>query len=145
MGRPHRGREALSRLHDIAADIPPSLRDADELLRRYGRWAMYRYKKQHCASAEGRYQTPPNDDDRQPREILLSTPDAMVCQRALARVPDRERVVLAILYVPHRLPAEAQLRILRIPPRLSQERHIAGLRMFSDMHRVVTLAIPTQP
>jgi len=128
---------AVIRLN-IAADIPASLADADELLRRYGRWAMQRHRKMRCASAEGQYHTPPNDDDRQPREQLMLNVDALACQRALARVPDRERVVLAVLYVPNRLPAEAQLRMLRIPPRLSQERHLAGLRIFESVHKVLT-------
>ena len=125
-------------MHNIAADIPPSLRDADELLHRYGRWAMHRHKKQHCGSAEGRYTIPPNDDDREPREVIMATHEAMVCQRALARVPDRERVVLAILYVPRRLPAEVQLRMLRIPPRLSQERHLLGLRVFGNWQVILS-------
>jgi hypothetical protein len=120
---------------NLAADIPPDLADADETLTRYGRWAMNRHHKQHCGSAEGRYRTPPNDDDRQPREVLMSTPQALAVQRALARVPDRERVVLAVLYVPRRIPIEAQLRILHIPPRLCRERHLLGLRVFRNMHR----------
>ena len=129
----------IQRRINIAADIPASLSDADELLRRYGRWAMHRHRKQRCASAEGQYHAPPNEDDREPREELLLNVDALACQRALARVPDRERVVLAILYVPNRLPPEAQLRLLRIPPKLSQERHLAGLRIFSNTHRTIVV------
>lgn len=125
-------------LNDIAAKIPHNLRDADELLHRYGRWAMHRHKKQHCGSAEGRYTIPPNDDDREPREQIMGTVDALVCQRALARVPDKERVVLAILYVPQRLPAEVQLRLLRIPPRLSQDRHLLGLRAFWNWQAILS-------
>ena len=125
-------------LHNIAATIPLELRDADELLYRYGRWAMHRHKKQHCGSAEGRYAIPPNDDDREPREVILSTPDAMQCQRALSRVPEINRVVLVILYVPQRIPPEVALRRLHIPPRLSQERHRIGLVMFRNLHRVLS-------
>ncbi len=119
----------------LSADLPDDLLDADDLLSRYGRWAMDRYRKRHCASAEGRYRTPPNDDDRQPREVLLSTPDAVLAQRALAMVPERERLVLAILYIPHRLPVEARLRVAGIPARLCAERHLRGLRMFCNLHR----------
>jgi len=133
------GRET-SRRQNIAADVPASLQDADDLLRRYGRWAMNRRRKMRCGSAEGDYDIPSNDDDRNPREQLLLNLDALDCQRALAKVPDLERVVLSILYVPQRIPAEAQLRILRIPPRLSQVRHITGLRMFSNIHRALTAA-----
>ena len=124
-------------LEAIACTITDDLADADELLTKYGRWAMNRYRKQHCASAEGRYRIPPNEDDRQPREVLLPTPDAMRVQRALSRVPDLERIVLAILYIPQRLPAQAQLRLLRIPPRTSRERHRAGLVMFRNLHRLM--------
>lgn len=124
-------------LENLSAEVPHDLLDADKLLTLYGRWAMHRHPKRRCGSAEGNFRAPQNDDDRTPREPLLSTPSAMLCQRALARVPDRERVVLAILYVPQRLPVEAQLRILHIPPRLCRERHALGLRMFANAHRVL--------
>lgn len=119
---------------NLSADIPPSLQRADELLTLYGRWAMDRYRPQRCGSAEGRFKTPANDDDRQPREKLMPTPDALAVHRALLRVPDRERVVLHVLYVPKRLSPMAQLRIMRIPARLCQERHLMGLRMFERLY-----------
>jgi hypothetical protein len=122
-------------LQSFAADIPPSLREADELLARFGRWAMHRHKKQRCASAEGMYPIPPNDDSRLPKEILLTDFDAMGVQRSLSKVPDVQRVVLEVLYVPRRWPVEAQMRRLRIPPRLSQDRHLVGLRMFDNIRR----------
>jgi hypothetical protein len=127
-------------LTSIAADIPPSLAAADEALTRFGRWAMHRHKKQRCASAEGHYSIPPNDDSRAPREVLLTDFDAMRVQRALSRVPDVQRIVLEVLYVPRRWPAEVQLRMLRIPPRLSQDRHLVGLRMFDNIHRVMAVS-----
>ena len=123
---------------NIAAEIPADLQMADQLLTRFGRWAMHRHKKQRCASAEGAYVTPPNDDDRQPRAIQMPVADAMAVQRALAQVPERERIVLEILYVPRRWPVEAQLRRLRIPPRLCRERHALGLRMFWNRWRVAS-------
>lgn len=135
----------MGKLQNISADIPAELRGADELLRIYGRWAMHRHKRQHCGSAEGRYSIPPNDDDREPREALMLTADAMHCQRALAQVPANERIVLAILYVPQRLPVEVQLRRLHIPPRLSQERHRTGLVMFKTRHRVLALDTARHP
>lgn len=127
---------ASSQRHQIAADIPRELEDADELLRKYGRSVMDRYRKQHCASAEGRYNIPPNDDDRNPREVLLPAPDLAIVQRALCAVPDLQRVVLQILYVPKRLPAEAQLRRLQIPPLVSAARHLEGLSIFASRHHV---------
>lgn len=54
----------------------------------------------------------------------------------MARVPDLERVVLTILYVPQRLPVEQQLRVLRVPPRLCWERHQRGLQMFWTLWRL---------
>ena len=127
---------------NIAADIPAELRGADDLLTRYGRWAMHRHKKQRCASAEWMYRIPPNEDDRLPREVMLKDFDALAVQRALARVPDRERIVLAVLYVPQRLPAHVILQRMRIPARLSRERHLHGLRMFNNLHRVLASAAP---
>ncbi len=120
---------------NFAADIPAHLREADELLTRYGRWACDRGRRRRCGSAEGRYRSPANDDDRQPREVLQPDLEALQCQRALARVPDLERVVLTILYVPQRLPVEQQLRLLRVPPRLCRERHLRGLTMFWNFFR----------
>jgi hypothetical protein len=131
----------MSRRHQIAADIPIELAEADELLRKYGRSVMDRYKKMHCASAEGRYSIPPNDDDREPREVLLPASDVSLVQRALASMPEIFRTVLQILYVPKRLPAEAQLRRLQIPPKLSAERHLEGLRLFVGRHRVEVIKV----
>jgi hypothetical protein len=41
------------------------------------------------------------------------------------------------VYVPQRLPIEAQLRIAQIPPRLCQERHLRGLRMFDNLFKSI--------
>ena len=127
----------MPKLIGLVGDIPPRLQRADEVLHAYGRWAMDRFRKQRCASAEGMYRIPPGDADREPREILLPTPEAMEVHRALIRVPDLQRTVLHILYVPKRLPPEAQLRMLRIPARLCQQRHLDGLRMFDNLWRIV--------
>lgn len=131
----------MKQRENIAADIPLSLADADEALTLYGRWAADRDSRRRCGSAEGMYRAEgwhAVEDRRAPKGIGLTLVDALVCQRALARVPDHERTVLSILYVPRRLPAAAQLRMLRIPPRLAQERHLAGLRMFDNLRRVLT-------
>lgn len=121
---------------NISADIPLSLRQADELLSAYGRWAADRPSLRRCGSAEGNYRPGKGEAQeakRAPRDQLLKTDDAMRCQRALARVPHIERIILAVLYIPRRLPAAAQLRILKIPPRMSRERHLSGLRMFDNI------------
>lgn len=125
---------------NISAQIPPSLREADERLTAYGRWAMYRRPVKRCGSAEGAYMPGAGEvkeSRREPREVLIGPDEAMRCQRALAKVPDRERIVLTVLYVPRGIHAEKQLRLLRIPARLSQQRHLDGLRMFGNMLRVV--------
>lgn len=123
---------------NYAADIPHDLRTSDETLHRYGRWAMDRMRVHRCGSAEGRYRPPPDEtveDDarREPREVLMSTSDAMAAHRALQRVPAPERDVLQMLYIPQRLPIEAQIRIKRIPRVMCQERHLRGLRMFANL------------
>ena len=120
---------------NLAAEIPSDLHNADERLTRYGRWAMDRQLRRSCGSAEGRYRSFQDDEDRAPREMLQHIDEALVCQRALARVPEQERKVLTILYVPQRLPIEAQLRLALIPPRLCQERHLRGLRMFDNLYK----------
>jgi hypothetical protein len=58
-------------------------------------------------------------------------------------VPDQERVVLTILYVPQRMPLEQQLRLLRVPPRLCRERHQRGLQMFWTLWRLSRPVVKT--
>ena len=120
---------------NLAAEIPIDLHNADERLTRYGRWAMERQRRHTCGSAEGRYRSFQDDEDRKPMDMLQHIDEALACQRALAKVPEQERKVLTILYVPQRLPIEAQLRIAHIPPRLCQERHVRGLRMFDNLYK----------
>jgi len=136
--------------HDnISADIPEDLAAADEALTRYGQWASDRHRRrQRCGSAEREYRPGGwrNDEARRaPAPIRMTPAEAMVCQRALARVQDIDRVVLAILYVPRRLPPEAQLRLLRIPPRLSQERHLRGLRAFWNIRKIMDVPVSMAP
>jgi hypothetical protein len=127
---------------DLYGAVPLDLRDADDLLHRYGRWAKDRMRLHRCGSAERAYRAPRDDKDREPRPVMMHIDQAMACQRALAKVAKLERQVLAILYVPKRIPAEALLRIHHIPPRLCRERHIRGLRMFDNLIGVCTLTPP---
>jgi hypothetical protein len=120
---------------NFTAVIPADLNETDERLTRYGRWAMDRQRRRSCGSAEGRYRSTQDDQDRQPPEILQHIDEALACQRALARVPELERKVITILYIPRKLPVEAQLRMAHIPPRLCQERHLRGLRMFDNIFK----------
>jgi len=135
----------MSKMENYSADIPQSLRQADQVLTLYGRWAMDKPVRRTCGSAEGRYVIPPVSDEdqrRTPRQPGLNVEERVAAQRALARVPDIYRSVLAALYVPQTVNGkvirlEVVLRTLRIPPRLMRERHIAGLRMFDNIYRVV--------
>ena len=120
---------------NLVQELPLDLKDADERLTRYGRWAMDRQRRRSCGSAEGRYRSFQDDEDRAPREMLQHIDEALACQRALARVPELERRVLGILYVPTKLSVEVQLRLAFIPPRLCQERHLRGLRMFDNIFK----------
>lgn len=129
----------MSRRVDIWAAFPESLSDADEALTRYGRWAADRSRmNRRCASAEGQYRGESwqaVEHRRAPAPITMLPEEVTLCQRALVKVTENERIILNILYIPKRLPPEAQLRILRIPPQLCQIRHLAGLRQFDNMHR----------
>lgn len=137
-------------LESFAADIPASLRYADDVLTRYGRWATSGGRGSRPATLDRMYI---READRKesleaymrrrshvPADPLMPTNEALAAQRALARVADRERIVLSVLYVPRSAPIEVQLRRLRIPPRLSRERHLAGLRMFGNLYRILTAA-----
>jgi hypothetical protein len=128
----------MRKLLNYTAELPQELRQADQMLTAYGRWAKDRQKVHRCGSAEGRFRPPPDetvDDDarREPRETLMPTPDALQVHRALIRVEEVEREILQILYVPQRMRIEQQLRLRRIPGRLCQERHLRGLRMFANL------------
>lgn len=130
-------------LEAIAGEIPENLRQADELLTNYGKWAM-QYGGSSRPETLDRMYIRPRDFEaarkrREVREAIMLTADAMRVQRALTRVPDRERVVLTILYV-RPWSAAAQLRRLQVPPRLSRDRHVTGLRMFWNIHGVLLLA-----
>lgn len=137
----------------IACDIPPELRHADDLLMRYGVWCtrdtsrgggaetldrMYqreRDKRDTLAEFFARREAAYAEATREP---IMPTPEAMLVQRALGMVPDRERIVLTILYVPKwRYTSHEQLAALRITPALARIRHLHGLRCFADMYALV--------
>lgn len=142
-------RDDTNALENIAADIPEALRAADRLLSEYGRWAVTR-SRNRPATVDRKFIREADRSEsleayirrRQaiPQSPLMPVQQAMQVQRALARVPDRERIVLAILYVPRKISAAKQLEILRIPPKLSRVRHLAGLRMFDNLYRMAQLA-----
>lgn len=125
-------------LEDLYANVPPDLADADEALRQYGRWSAARSERLGCGSAERNYAAPFRNYDarREPREPMMPARDVVRAHRAFVSVPDLERVVLSVLYVPRRQPIEQQLRLLRITPKQCRERHTVGLRLFANLWRL---------
>lgn len=116
-------------------EIPQDLKQADELLDKFGRWAQDRYRKQRCASAEGLYKIPDIYRDYVP-ESLIADHIAMDMHRALLLVPLRYRRILFAHYIPQRLPPDAQRRAMRIPQKLWDADLIAGIRMFWNCYRL---------
>lgn len=127
-------------MESLAADLPESLLEADEMLARYGRWAVSGARRlRRCGSAEGQYRAPGTmalEARRTPR-VALPEEDRVAAQRALARVPERERQVLIFLYVPARVPPWRALRQAGVPPRLSRERHLVGLRIWWNLFQAL--------
>jgi len=117
--------------------IPSDLQEADRILTSYGRWAMDRWKKQHCASIEHRY-VPPRDSEtrREPREVLMPDFSAIDVQRTLLRVPLQYGRVLQAEYIPGRLPVAAVKRMWRLNGTMWMNTHLAGLRMFANNWRL---------
>ena len=132
-------------LERIAADIPADLAQADSLLTSYGRWAVTSSRGGRAHTLERQFNVASQQFGESleswrrrcsqvPTDPLMPTPVAMVVQRVLASLPDRERIVLAALYVPRRIPAAAQLQILKIAPQHSRALHLSGLRRFDALH-----------
>ncbi|WP_370679394.1 hypothetical protein [Comamonas sp. GB3 AK4-5] len=118
--------------------VPADLRQAEELLEKYGAWAQDRYKKRRCASAEGRYTPPPVPDAEREEPLAPFIPDwsAMNVHRALNEVPAPYRRVLHAFYIPQRLPQHAIRRQLKIPTTTWIKTRIEGLRMFWNVYRL---------
>lgn len=110
-------------------DIPADLCNADELLTKYGLWAQDRHQEQHCASAEHRYRAP---DWEPPPAPFIADFHAMDIHRTLQRVPITYRRVLQAIYIPKRLPPDAQRRKMRFTPSSWRELQLQGLRMFDN-------------
>ena len=116
-------------------EIPSDLKEADELLEKFGRWAQDRYQKQRCASAEGLYK-PPAWDGEEPMVPFMADFRAMDVHRTLLMVPVRYRRILHAHYIPQRLPPDAQRRRMGLPERTWDGDHISGLRMFWNNWRL---------
>lgn len=111
--------------------LPVELRDADELLERYGRWAQDRYQKRCCASAERQYRPPPlRGQDDEPMQPFMADWSALNVQHALVKVPMQYRRVLQAYYIPQRRPHHAIRRELKISSGTWELSRIEGLRRF---------------
>lgn len=116
-------------------EITEDLKDADQALETYGKWAADRPQIRTCGSAEGKYKSPQDDIDRQPAS-QYNIDEMMACQRALAGVQDKERIVLTILYIPRKVSIQAQIRLYKLDQRTFAERHRSGLRQFEMLLRL---------
>ena len=122
-------------IRDSKPSIPVELREADELLYRYGQWAQDRYKKQHCASIEHKYKPPPLPGDEAPTPLMADF-RAMDVQHALVVVPMQYRRVLQAYYIPQRMPEVAIRRQHRIKASTWEASHMIGLRSFWSIYSV---------
>lgn len=130
---------------DLAAAVPAELRDADQLLMRYGRWATmagrggapHTMDRMYIREADRKESLEAYQRRRAhlPSEPLLRQHEALHVQRVLVGVPFQERIVLHLLYLPDRRPIAVRLRKLNLRPRQCRERHLAGLRMFDRLWR----------
>lgn len=123
----------------MQSQLPPDLRQADELLEKYGRWAQDRWKKQRCASAEGRYEAPRvrrNDPDDEPMEPFIPDWSARQIQLALQVVPMQFRRVLFAIYIPQKEHPMAARRRMRLKPDVWEGSRIEGLRYFWNVYRL---------
>lgn len=114
---------------NLTCEITSDLVLADKMLEVYGRWAADRPQIRTCGSAEGKYKSPQDDIDRQPVS-QVNIDEMMACQKALAAVNEKERIVLTILYIPRKVPIQAQIRLYKLDQRVFPERHRSGLKQF---------------
>ncbi|WP_457321610.1 hypothetical protein [Roseateles sp. P5_E11] len=113
----------------LYADLPAELAEADELLKRYGRWARGGSGPQGCGSAERAYRAPQDDEDRQPTEPTMPANDVERVRKALGTLPMMTLTAIQWLYVrPATMPG--LMRKHGIQPRHMRERHLQGVGQF---------------
>lgn len=113
----------------LYADLPAELLEADDILRRYGRWCRGGSGPARCGSAEGNYRAPQDDDDRQPSEPAMPRADVDRVRCALGELPMMTLCVLQWLYVKPGV-LDFQMRRNGLQPRHIRERHLAGVQEF---------------
>lgn len=113
----------------LYADLPADLAEADELLKRYGRWARGGAAPGRCGSAERSYRAPQDDEDRQPTEPTMPAADVERVRQALGTLPMMTLCIVQWLYV---RPASLQSNMRKhgIQPRHMRERHLEGVAVF---------------
>lgn len=113
----------------LYADLPAELLEADDILRRYGRWARGGAGPARCGSAEGAYRAPQDDEDRQPTEPTMPATDVERVRQALGKLPMMTLCIVQWIYV---RPASAQFLMRKngIQPVHMRERHLEGVRLF---------------
>lgn len=122
---------------DLNLNLPQELQQAEELLEKYGRWAQDRYRKQRCASAEGKYQPPPQGRrDDEPLTPFIPDWSARQVQLALQAVPMQFRRVLFAIYIPQQEHPMAARRRLRLKRDVWDGSRIEGLRSFWSIYRL---------
>lgn len=137
----------MGNMKSIYAEITWDLKDAHDVMERYGEWATATEGGPgRCGSAEGRYQAPGGQALEDRRAPVRSMPNdrAMRVHKALLEVDQLHRGVLVALYV-RPWGAAAYLRRMRIPPQLSQVRHLQGLRLFWPAFQRHEQAVKTVP
>lgn len=123
---------------DLNLTVPVELRQAEELLEKYGAWAQDRYKKRRCASLEGKYVPPPPPTAEREEPLIPFIPDwsAMQVQRALQAVPMQFRRVLFAIYVPQKEHPMAARRRYRLKPDVWNFSRVEGIRQFWNVYRL---------
>jgi hypothetical protein len=113
----------------LYADLPAELLEADDVLRRYGRWCRGGSGPARCGSAEGNYRAPQDDEDRQPAEPIMPRADVDRVRQALGELPMMTLCVIQWLYV---TPGQVQrkMRETGLQPKHLRERHLEGVRLF---------------
>ena len=120
---------------DLNLNVPRDLQQAEELLETYGRWAQDRYKKQRCASAEGKYRPPPDArSDDEPLIPFMPDWSARHVQLALQSVPMQFRRVLFAIYVPQKEHPNSARRRMGLSNQGWNDGRLHGLRHFWSIY-----------
>jgi len=133
----------MGKMMSYWAEVPEQLQPPHLVLERYAAWARSPSSGGgRCGSAEGMYMATGGQALEARRAPLkqMDNEQAQQVRNALIMVDELHRRHLTVLYVQDRR-AVALLKQVRVPPQLSQVRHIEGLRRFWSAHQVVVKAV----